>query len=180
MGPVTLVGVRKGQSEFRERLLPQAHFLERQFVHPTLSWDKGCETLAVYDGLYDLSLLATTHTAGQSPPGNGPFYVPDWALASSAESETGDIARDIVNGLKRLGFRSVVAHAIVLSETNDYLVDAMRVAQTFPWNVDPLLYRCYLYPGMTARWRQPLRQYTTTRWTPNGLATVEIDSTRQH
>src|SRR5580704_224084 len=173
MSPVTLLGSRKGRAEFREHPLPQAHFLERQLVHPKISWEQGSELLATYcapgtawSNALELDLLSATHTSGQCPPGNGPFYLPEWSLVESGAEDTSEVYREMVARLTRLGFRSVVTHVIVLSETNDYLVDAMRAARNIPWNVDPTLYRCYLYPTMGPRSGQRLRSYTTQRWIP--------------
>lgn len=166
---IVLTGPRKGQREFPQERLPQAHHLEKQFVHPRLSWDRGTALLRTLfpeetgdgaaAGWYEL--LWATHWPGRVTPGNGPFYVPSWALDEISDAKA---RRAVRAQLQKAGFREKTVHAVWLPHSALYLRAAMRAAGTLAWNVDPVLYRCYLYPHLGTVYRKKLRPYNTPRW----------------
>ncbi len=168
-----LTGPRKGRPEFAVRPLPQAHFVERQLVHSRLGWEDGtrlimtrCPEATHRDHPHEWwELLTWTHAPGRVPPGNGPYFIPEWALDDFKSPEI----RPIVSQLKRAGFREAVVHVVMLPHSNDYLASARRAAGSMAWNVNPLLYRCYLYPTLGEKWTRPLRRFTTPRWRASGL-----------
>src|SRR5690606_37883327 len=88
-------------------------------------------------------LLSQTHWPGRIPPGNRPFYVPEWALEvlgrDGRVDEAGSAA--LIKAVKAAGFRPAVAHVCYLPETSEYLAAAMRLVETHAWTVNPITYR---------------------------------------
>jgi hypothetical protein len=158
----TLTEIIKPSSGIRAKPLPEAHWVEYHWILPRGSWEGGVAALAKAmprDARPQrpapwYRLLARTHWPGRVPPGNGPFYVPDWAVDGPAMEDA----------LKGSGFQRVVAHVVVLPPDAEYLTSAMRAAGSHAWNADPLLYRGYIYPSLKALARQPLRDYNAERW----------------
>lgn len=158
-----LEDLKNNRTPFKEKPLPQAHFLERHFIHPKASWDEAARIVA---GMFPRDtraerpkpwyrLLAGTHWPGQVPPGNGPFYVPEWVFAD--ESLDALKAR-----FKKEGFKEAVAHVVVLPMDGEYLAAAMRAAEQNAWNVNPRTYRAYLYPTLGSK-KRVLRRYNVER-----------------
>lgn len=149
--------------EIRETPLPQAHFVERHLI-VSGSWETGCRKLAEAFPRETrperpanwYRLLAGTHWPGRIPPGNGPFYMPEWAFT---EEEYGERVR----ALKTAGFREVVAHVVVLPTNGEYLGAALRAAGSYRWNANPYTYRAYLYPKLPKGKAKDLRDYNTER-----------------
>lgn len=137
-------------------------------VHPRLAWAAGTELLRKTfrdDTRPDspapwYELLEGTHWPDQVPPGNGPFYVPLWVIHDPQSGE----GKALLARLRSAGLKEAVAHVACLPENNDYLATAQRVAAPYAWNVNPILYRCYLYPSLGARWKRPRRHFNTVRW----------------
>lgn len=107
-----------------------------------------------------------THSGAFVPPGNGPFYIPEWA-----GPEDGEAFDRWISGLKKAGFRRQRVATSSLPPTREYLIHAMRTIEgRMAWNVDPLLYVVYGYPqGGTKSAKRDLRPFTTGRWTPQGM-----------
>ena len=175
--PRLIAALLKGGDEvFKPQLLTGAHFMEHQQIHPSLDWAGAAALLqrtfpretrlerpqSWYRTLAATHWPATERGPGPVPPGNGPFYVPDWVFQDLAEDEQ----KRLQAGLKAAGFKPVVAHVGYLPENNDYLVAAMRLAGKHRWTVNPTTYRVYVYPslGIARPKRYPLRDYTTERW----------------
>lgn len=166
----TLKEVLTNRRELREQPLPQAHFVERHWILAKGSWEDGVRQLQAAfprDTRPDrpapwFQALAATHSPGLVPPGNGPFFVPDWAMEGAPPADV----TVWESTLKRAGFRPMVAHCAYLPDNTEYLVRAMQIAgPKLPWTVNPWTYRVYCYPRISGR-PGPLRPYTTRRWIP--------------
>jgi hypothetical protein len=165
-----LAELLKNKKDIPTSPLAQTHFVERHFVLPKGSWADGVALLARHfpkearperpAAWYQQ--LAETHWPGRVPPGNGPFYLPEWLLEGAPEAQQ----QAWVKRLGAAGFKPVIAHVAYLPENTEYLVRAMQVAGEHPWTVNPRTYRVYLYPTLTQLRKAPLRPFTTTRWTP--------------
>lgn len=160
----------------KETALPQAHSLERHLVHPKLSWEEGVAKLREVfpkDARPERPAkwyrrLSGNHWPGQVPPGNGPFYVPQWAFDGP------DWAR-VSKALSKEGFKEVVAHVVHIPADGEYLHATMRAAGIHapdgghPWNLDAttsgLGYLAFLYPNIPGfnRKKMPLRPFTIER-----------------
>lgn len=143
-----------GKPDFPEPILPQAHFQEFHWVLDATGvagWNKGAIALqgafpreTRVDRPSDwYAIVRDTHWPGKVLPGNGPFYVPEWLWADMPAQEA-----TYTSALQRVGFRRVVAHVVILPDTKDYLVHAMRAAAKHRWTANPELDRCYLYPRL--------------------------------
>lgn len=154
--------ILKSRNPFPESPIPSAHYLEWQWVLPNVSWEEGVlrlQKLFPRDARTErpadwYKRIRNTHWPRKVPPGNGPFYVPEWAV----EDE------DMAKALEKGGFKKVVAHVCILPPDGEYLIWAMRVARDRTWNVDPIIYRLYIYPKLKRRGRDDLRDYNTKRW----------------
>jgi hypothetical protein len=171
----TLAHLAKKTKEFSVSPLPQAHFLERHLFHPSSSWEDGCRALRDIfpkDTRAERAkswyrVLVPTHGPGRVIPGNGPFYVPEWALP-------GEDCSEMIKALKAAGFKEAVAHVVYLPSDSEYLAAAMRAAlkdhepQRNPsfhaWNANPLTYRAYIYPQLHSLARKPLRAFNVERF----------------
>jgi signal recognition particle subunit SEC65 len=159
----TLTEVIKKAKSLRIKPISGAHWVETHWVLPKGSWAEGAQKLVAAMPMdarperpaHWYSLLSRTHWVGRVPPGNGPFYVPEWAVES----------QEMEASLRKAGFRPVSAHVAVLPPDGEYLVTAMRTAGKVAWNVDPLLYRVYVYPTEKGLAGKELRDYNTERWT---------------
>lgn len=160
----------------KSQLPEKAHFSEKQWIHPDLTWKEGTaalKTLFPRDARPErpkewYRLLQETHWAGQVTPGNGPFYVPDWAIMA----EEYEAAENIRNILKGANFKDKEVPLALLPANSEYLHVAMRVVETHRWNVDPMLYRVYWYPWLKTT-KSALRNFSTHRW---GTKPTEGDS----
>lgn len=146
--------------------LVRAHFVEEHWIHPKLPWEQAARELVQ---LFPRDTrperprawyrrLAGTHWPGQIPPGNGPFYVPEWTIE---DNEAGDAIRET---LKKAGFRKAEAHALYLPQNSEQLVVAMRAADQHPWTANPLTGRAYIYPRLRRTPDRELRPYNVDRW----------------
>jgi len=160
----TLLEIIRKKPHIKERPIESAHRVEYHWVRLKGDWNDGAkalQTLFPREARVErpaewYSLLRETHWPGKLPPGNGPFYVPEYAIKDD----------DMRRALERNGFVKVVAHVAVLPPDSEYLVAAMRGAGKHPWTVDPILYFAYFYPKIKG-WKVPeLRPYNTTPWTP--------------
>jgi hypothetical protein len=146
------------------RPIAQAHFVERHWVQPKLDWAAAAQKLAevfARDTRAErpapwYAHLAGTHWPGSAPPGNAPFYVPEWVF------DDDDVAAR-AKALKAAGFREVIAHVVILPGNGEYLATAMRAAGDLSWNVNPRTYRCYIYPTLPKGGATKLRAYNTKR-----------------
>lgn len=126
--------------------IKEAHFVEQHFVQLKLSWEEAAKAVqrafpkqARVDRPAEwYRLLAHTHWPGRVLPGCGPYYIPEWVF----DSEKLD---DVEKKLKSEGFTKVEAHVVYLPMDREYLAEAMRVAKKRAWNVDPHMYRVYIY-----------------------------------
>ena len=181
----TLVELIRGSLDIKEKPIPEAHWVEKHYIHPKLSWDEASQLLARTfpretrkerpSGWY--LLLHGTHWPGCVPPGNGPFYIPEWVVEEAwrkhatqtdmpPRSEEQERAREAMEAqLKKVGFEEVVAHVVMLPQDGEYLHAAMRAARDRAWNVDPFMYRAYIYPSLSKFAKQSLRPFNTTRKT---------------
>lgn len=146
-----------------------SHFMLSQWIHPSHDWGKGTRVLQqlfpketrIEKPREWYASLQGTHWVGQVPPGNGPFYVPDWALNVESEAE----ATRLRTILKGAGFKQQDVPVAMLPITSEYLRYAMRIATAddAQWTVDPVIYQLYWYPGKRGATKN-LRAYTTVRW----------------
>lgn len=156
----------------KQTLPDSAHWAEQQWVHPSVDWAQGTEMLramAPRDTRVErpkrwYELLRLTHWPGQVPPGNGPFFVPDWALEVMGETETERLRA----GLRAGGFRDLSVPVAVVPPSSDYLVWAMRITQGFRWTANPVLYQVYWYPTLGAGRVPELRPFTVRPWDSRG------------
>lgn len=181
----TLAELIRGSPDIKEKPIPEAHWLEKHFVHPKLSWEEASrlvvqsfprETRKERPAGWYLHLYGT-HWPGCVPPGNGPFYIPEWVVEeawnkhaiqrnSPPRPEEQAIAQEAMEAqLKRAGFKVAIAHVVMLPQDGEYLHAAMRVARDRAWNVDPFLYRAYVYPSLSRFAKSGLRPFNTSRWT---------------
>lgn len=153
----------------RQNLAPEAHFPDVHWIHPKLSWEEGTQSLITLfpkDARRErprpwYEAIRLTHWPRQVPPGNGPFYVPEWCLGVDSPEE----ATRLTTVLKGAGFRSMTVPIAMLPPTSEYLLAAMRITHgRFAWNVDPILYQVAWYPALGGLAKSPLRPYTTDRW----------------
>lgn len=146
--------------------IPEAHFVEEHWIHPKFRWADAAQELT---RLFPRDArperprpwyrrLAGTHWPGQIPPGNGPFYIPVWALEDGKESDT------VTATLKKAGFRRVTAHVVYLPQNSEYLAAAMRAAGKRPWTANPITARAYIYPKLRSTPDKKLRDYNVERW----------------
>lgn len=147
-----------------------AHFQETHYVYTGKGgWDAGAK------GLRELfprtthpqrpaewyAQIRSTHWPARVPPGNGPFYLPDWVVGWDGAAEEKRRAKILLSG----GYKTTDVAALYLSQSSEYLVSVMRTAGEWAWNADPRLYVGYIYaslpsPGKAAT----LRAYNTERW----------------
>lgn len=145
--------------------IPQAHFTEFHWVNLRSPWAQaaqGLVSLFPRDTRPDrprewYSCLWGTHWPGCIPPGNGPFYLPEWAFSED------ELAR-MVPILKSAGYKQVVAHVLFLPQNNEQLVAAMRAAGKHPWTADPIRSRAYIYPKLRNTPDKQLREFNVDRW----------------
>lgn len=160
----SLKDLQKNTKEFKETIIDPAHFLEHQWVNTKLDWPSGSlllkklfprETKVERPQVW-YKHLRGTHWPKEVPPGNGPFYIPEWVFEPEELEKYTQV-------LKKNGFKQIEAHVVVLPDTGEYLVKAMRAAGDFQWNVNPRTYRAYIYPRFGTK-KKELRNYTTERW----------------
>lgn len=155
----TLREALRKSSSFKEKPIFEAHWLEHHWIYPSGDWTEGARALVAAfpkDTRPErpakwYHLLRHTHWPDRVPPGNGPFYIPEWVLETE---EMEDV-------LKAANFRKVVAHVAILPFDSEYLVTAMRIAKDRAWNADPILFRVYVYPKERKFAKTPLREYNT-------------------
>lgn len=141
-----------------------AHHGEEQWVHPKLSWEDGVKVLQSLfpkDTREDRPAawyrrLRATHWPRCVPPGNGPFFLPTWPFDAPLTDAQ-------VSALKKAGFKLMQVPVRMLPNDAEYLASAMRAAADASWNVDPVLYKAYLYPTLPGA-KRSLRKYTTSPW----------------
>lgn len=146
--------------------LPEAHFVEDHWVHTKLPWNAATQELTKLfprDARPDrprawYARLAGTHFPGQLPPGNGPFYIPAWTLEDGREGE------QIIETLKKAGYKRIEAHVVYLPHNAEYLAVAMRAAGRHPWTANPITARAYIYPQLRRVPDKKLRPFNVERW----------------
>ena len=146
--------------------LPVAHFVETHWVNLKLPWAEAARELIRLlprharpeRPLPWYGRLAGTHWPGQIPPGNGPFYIPEWTLEGEKEAEI------ILSVLKKAGYRKVDAHVAYLPHNAEQLVVAMRDAGKHPWTANPITARVYIYPQLRRTPDKELRPHNVERW----------------
>jgi hypothetical protein len=173
---LTLADLAKGKRLIEPPPFRQAHFAEQHFVRVGVSWEAAAAELTELfprearrerPGAW-YRLIAGTHWAAdlrmgrpaQIPPGNGPFYLPEWLLEGMPESRQ----KEMEKALKDAKYKKVWAQALYLPPNRDYLVSIMRAAGSYLWNADPLMYRGYFYPTLGKSPAASLREYNVERW----------------
>lgn len=145
--------------------IPEAHFTELHWVNLRVPWAQAAQELVSLfprDTRPDrprewYACLRGTHWPRCIPPGNGPFYLPEWAF-SKEELER------VIPTLKSAGYKQAVAHVVYLPQNAEQLVFAMRAAGNRPWTANPITARAYIYPKLRKTPDRGLRMFNVERW----------------
>lgn len=154
------------EDPIEETPLMRAHFVERHMVHTELSWEQATQKMSDIfprDARLERPAdwyrrLIGTHWPQQVPPGNGPFYLPEWTFPEDKWAEYHE-------QLEEAGFEEAIAHVVMLPHNNEYLAAIMRAAQEHPWTANPITYRGYIYPELKKLRDRELRSYNVERGT---------------
>lgn len=152
------------EEPIEEEPILSAHFVERHLVLKEQTWQEAAKHLT---NLFPRDtrperpaewyrLLAGTHWPKQVPPGNAPFYLPEWAFP---ENKWPSYREQLEEG----GFEEAIAHVVLLPHNNEYLATTMRAADDRAWTANPITYRGYIYPSLKKMADNPLRDFNVER-----------------